>query len=156
MKKILVLLSVLILFSACASKPTNTDNFDDLGETNESVKVDEKGKTDFKTTKTYFKTNAYNIESEYKDNLLSQVDFFKKEKASKVTIKGYCDERGTKEYNIILGQKRANAIKDFLIENGISTDKIETISYGKDKQIVNGHGEKIWKQNRVAIIDINE
>jgi peptidoglycan-associated lipoprotein len=63
-------------------------------------------------------------------------------------IEGHCDERGTEEYNIGLGDRRANSARDFLINLGISSDRIETISYGESRPAVEGHDEDAWKFNR--------
>ena len=66
----------------------------------------------------------------------------------KVTVEGYCDERGTEEYNLALGQRRAEAVKQDLVAEGIAADRINTISYGKDKPFAPGHDENAWRLNR--------
>ncbi len=66
----------------------------------------------------------------------------------KITVEGHCDERGTTEYNLALGDRRAKAVKDYLIRAGIATDRISTISYGKERPFVIGHDETAWKWNR--------
>lgn len=66
----------------------------------------------------------------------------------KVTISGNCDERGTEEYNLALGERRADAVKNYLVAEGIAADRINTISYGKDRPFVLGHDENAWKMNR--------
>jgi peptidoglycan-associated lipoprotein len=68
----------------------------------------------------------------------------------KITIEGHCDERGTTEYNLGLGDRRAKAVRDYLVLSGITIDRISTISYGKERAIVPGHDESAWKQNRRA------
>ena len=68
----------------------------------------------------------------------------------KITIEGHCDERGTTEYNLGLGDRRAKAVRDYLVLSGITSDRISTISYGKERVIVPGHDESAWKQNRRA------
>ncbi|MBF0294928.1 MAG: peptidoglycan-associated lipoprotein Pal [Magnetococcales bacterium] len=67
-----------------------------------------------------------------------------------VTVEGHCDERGTREYNLALGQKRADAVKQFLISQGVEPSRIRTVSYGKERPLVNGHGEAAWSKNRRA------
>ena len=69
---------------------------------------------------------------------------------AKITIEGHCDERGTEEYNLALGDRRAGAAKDYLVRFGIATDRITTISYGKDRPFAEGHDESAWAQNRRA------
>ncbi len=68
--------------------------------------------------------------------------------ANKVLIEGHCDERGTEEYNRALGERRALALREFLVRLGISPDRIRTISYGEDKPAVQGHDEEAWAKNR--------
>jgi peptidoglycan-associated lipoprotein len=65
-----------------------------------------------------------------------------------VTIQGNCDERGTEEYNLALGERRADAVKNYLVADGIAADRLSTISYGKDRPFVLGHDENAWKMNR--------
>ncbi len=66
----------------------------------------------------------------------------------KVTIEGYCDEPGTEEYNLALGQRRAQAVRDYLVAAGSSADRIATISYGKERPFALGHDENAWRMNR--------
>ena len=72
-----------------------------------------------------------------------------------VTVEGHCDERGTREYNIALGERRAEAVKTYLVSLGVEATRISTISYGKERPEVEGHHEQAWRQNRVAITVIN-
>ncbi|MEO5332493.1 MAG: peptidoglycan-associated lipoprotein Pal [Magnetococcus sp. YQC-5] len=69
-----------------------------------------------------------------------------------LTIEGHCDERGTREYNLALGQKRADAAKQYLISQGMDASRIKTVSYGKERPLVNGHSESAWGKNRRAEI----
>lgn len=66
----------------------------------------------------------------------------------RVVVEGHCDERGTNEYNLALGERRANAVKDYLVAGGIASNRIETISYGEERPFVLGHDESAWKWNR--------
>lgn len=72
-----------------------------------------------------------------------------------LTIEGHCDERGTTEYNLALGDRRATAVRDFLIALGISPGRLSTISYGEERPAVNGQGESIWAQNRRGVFAVN-
>lgn len=69
-----------------------------------------------------------------------------------LTVEGHCDERGTREYNLALGQKRADAAKQYLISQGMDASRIKTVSYGKERPLVNGHSESAWGKNRRAEI----
>src|SRR5690349_5980728 len=68
--------------------------------------------------------------------------------AVRVTIEGHCDERGTREYNLALGARRANAVKEYLVSQGVSTARVETVSYGKERPICTQSDEACWAQNR--------
>ena len=68
-----------------------------------------------------------------------------------VVVQGYCDERGTREYNLALGERRANAVKNYLVSQGVAADRISVISYGKERPAVLGNNEAAWAQNRRAV-----
>jgi peptidoglycan-associated lipoprotein len=95
-----------------------------------------------------FSYNSSSLDSESNETLAKQVDWLKKYSFVNVMIEGRCDERGTREYNLALGERRANAAKQFLISSGISASRIKTISYGKERPIVMGSDESAWKENR--------
>ena len=83
-----------------------------------------------------------------------QASFLTKYPQDSVQIAGNCDERGTEEYNIALGQRRANADRDYLVARGIDGSRISTISYGKDRPTATGSDEQAWMQNRNAITSV--
>jgi peptidoglycan-associated lipoprotein len=87
--------------------------------------------------------------------LQKQYQFLIRNSDLSITITGHCDERGTREYNLALGERRASAAKNYLISLGISSNRISVISYGKEKPSVAGHDETAWTQNRTAITFIN-
>ena len=68
-----------------------------------------------------------------------------------ISIEGHCDERGTREYNLALGERRANAVKDFLVALGVSPSRVKTISYGKERPIALGSNDQAWEQNRRGV-----
>lgn len=72
-----------------------------------------------------------------------------------ITIEGHCDERGTREYNIALGERRAVSVRNYLISSGVSGDRITVISYGKERPIALGSNEEAWRQNRRAVTVVN-
>ncbi|MBI1362621.1 MAG: peptidoglycan-associated lipoprotein Pal [Proteobacteria bacterium] len=72
-----------------------------------------------------------------------------------ITVEGHCDERGTREYNLALGDRRAVAVKRFLVGLGVDAAKINTISYGKERPVDNGHNERAWAKNRRSVIVLN-
>ena len=99
----------------------------------------------------FFETDKSNLSAEARAMLESQVAWLKRYGNARVTIEGHCDERGTREYNLGLGERRANSAKDFLVAMGISPNRIKTISYGKERPAALGHTESSWGQNRRAV-----
>ena len=75
--------------------------------------------------------------------------------ATTITIEGHCDERGTREYNLALGERRANAVQDYLLALGVSANRLRTISYGKERPAVLGSNESAWAQNRRGVFVVN-
>lgn len=100
----------------------------------------------------YFGLDKYDVQSDYVQMLDHHVVFLRNNPSYKVTIEGHADERGTPEYNIALGERRANAIKIYLQSRGISADQIFIVSYGKEKPAVTGHDEAAYSKNRRAIV----
>lgn len=99
----------------------------------------------------YFDTDQYNVDAEDQATLDSQIGWLQRYPNVRVTIEGHADERGTREYNIALGERRANAAKNYLAGRGISADRISTISYGKERPKALGSDESSWAQNRRAV-----
>ena len=85
------------------------------------------------------------------DRILHVAKIIKKEGLS-VRIEGHCDERGTREYNLALGENRAKTVAELLVINGVSSSKISTVSYGEEKPVASGSNENSWSQNRRALI----
>jgi peptidoglycan-associated lipoprotein len=102
----------------------------------------------------HFAFNQYNIEDADKGVLGRQAAWLAKYPAVRITIEGHCDERGTREYNLALGARRANAVKEYLVSQGVSTARAETISYGKERPICTDSNESCWAQNRRGVTTI--
>lgn len=102
-----------------------------------------------------FAFNSAMTDSEATEVLSRQVDWLKKYSNVNVIIEGRCDERGTREYNLALGEKRANAAAQFLTSAGISASRIKTISFGKERPVVMGSDEEAWRENRRATTVVN-
>jgi len=96
----------------------------------------------------HFDYNDYTVRQQDGDILKTNADWLQKNAATRVQIEGHCDERGSEEYNIALGAKRAQAAKDYLQTLGISADRLSTISYGKELPLCTDHTEDCWQQNR--------
>jgi len=96
----------------------------------------------------YFDFDKSFIKLEYRAVLQAKAEFLKDNPNIHIRIEGNCDERGTNEYNLALGERRANSAAKFLVSLGISPDRIETISYGEERPLAPGHGGGAWAQNR--------
>lgn len=99
----------------------------------------------------YFGTDEYNIDGEDQATLQSQANYLRQFPNVRVTIEGHADERGTREYNLALGERRANAAKNYLASLGIDAGRISTISYGKERPEALGSDEASWARNRRAV-----
>lgn len=100
----------------------------------------------------YFDLDKYDIRSEFAQMLDAHANFLRSNPSYKVTVEGHADERGTPEYNIALGERRANAVKMHLQGKGVSADQIAIVSYGKEKPAVLGHDEAAYAKNRRAVL----
>ena len=103
----------------------------------------------------FFAFDRSDITPESQEILSRQADWLRRYPNVTVTIEGHCDERGTREYNLALGERRAQAAKNVLVASGIPASRISTISYGKERPTVVGSNEEAWAQNRVAITTVN-
>ena len=104
----------------------------------------------------YFDTNKFTVRSDGAAVLAAQGRWLNRYPSVQVRIEGNADERGTREYNLALGAKRADAVKTMLVEQGVSPSRITTISYGKERPIDSGTGEDAWAHNRNAHTDITQ
>ena len=98
----------------------------------------------------YFDFDKYSIKGEYKTVLEANADLLMEREDAVLVIEGHCDERGTSEYNLALGEKRAKAVMDFYIAFGISASRLSMISYGEERPFEYGHDEDAWAKNRRA------
>ncbi len=103
----------------------------------------------------FFDYNSSSVGSEAANILDVQVTWLKDSPKIKITIEGHCDERGTREYNIALGEKRALAVKNYLVNGGIDSSRIQIISYGKERPAYFGAGEDVYAKNRRAVVVVN-
>jgi peptidoglycan-associated lipoprotein len=102
----------------------------------------------------HFEFDQYNVPESDKTVLGRQAAWLAKYPAVRVTVEGHCDERGTREYNLALGARRANAVKEYLVSQGVSTARVETVSYGKERPICTESNEACWAQNRRGVTTI--
>ena len=99
----------------------------------------------------HFALDKFNIDPISASSLASQSQWLARYPGKHITIEGHCDERGTRDYNLALGERRANAAKNYLISLGIDASRISTISYGKERPIAMGSNEDSWARNRRAV-----
>ncbi|MBO9498240.1 MAG: peptidoglycan-associated lipoprotein Pal [Novosphingobium sp.] len=98
----------------------------------------------------YFDTDKFDVDATDAAALRSQAEWLGRYPDKRATIEGHCDERGTREYNIALGERRANAAKTYLVSVGIDASRLTTVSYGKERPVALGSNEAAWAQNRRA------
>ena len=149
---ILVLISLFFIFS-CTPKQIDDDIIIDDSllttdttdiDTIEDIDVSEL--VDLRTV--YFDYNSFDIKSSYQSVMLHNAQELQTYPSLKVRLEGHCDERGTLEYNLALGQKRADACREYLIHYGIAPDRIMTLTYGEEMPVSLGHSESHWQKNR--------
>lgn len=101
-------------------------------------------------TDVFFDLDSYTLRDDAKVALDRAAKLLRDQADVNVTLEGHCDERGTVEYNQALGEKRANAARDYLVNAGVSAARVQTLSYGKERPFAEGHDESAWAQNRRA------
>ncbi|MBI5179771.1 MAG: peptidoglycan-associated lipoprotein Pal, partial [Nitrospirae bacterium] len=148
-----------VIISGCAKKATTKAE----GETVAKPAVEEKAPAPKEEPKlaaveekrlelrdAFFDFDKSNIREDAKAPLQNNAEFLRSNKNTKVVIEGHCDERGTIEYNIALGQRRAESVKRYLINLGIDASRISTVSYGKERPFCKEHNENCYQSNRRA------
>ena len=149
MKKTLGLLCALLTLAGCSSLSSNGGLFG-------GSECEAKEARDFMANaedRVFFALDSSALTSNAQEVLDTQVNWLTAKRHNKVNVivQGYCDERGTREYNLALGERRANAVKEYLVSHGVDADRISTISYGKERPAVLGSNEAAWAQNRRAV-----
>ena len=157
----LVMVASLVALAACAPKRKVEDIPPppvQQGEATPDANADKPlpgSQADFVASVTadrvYFDTDKFDIDEEDQAVLRSQASWLARYPNKRVTIEGHCDERGTRDYNIALGDRRANAAKNFLASLGVDSARISTISYGKERPDAMGSDEASWARNRRAV-----
>ncbi|HCQ81786.1 MAG TPA: peptidoglycan-associated lipoprotein Pal [Rhodobiaceae bacterium] len=102
----------------------------------------------------FFSTDRSVLDASARGTLVRQADWLKQNAGISLTIEGHADERGTREYNLALGARRANAVRDFLISQGVNADRLQTISFGKERPVSLCSEESCWSKNRRSVSSI--
>ena len=116
----------------------------------EAVRVKEEARMKFVNADVYFNFDDVTLTSNARMVLKQKVAWLRENSGASILIEGHCDERGTEEYNIALGQRRAQSVKMFLINTGIRTSRLSTVSYGEERPVDFGNNESAWAKNRRA------
>lgn len=98
----------------------------------------------------FFDTDSFELRPDARQTLSENADWLREYPTVQVLVEGHCDERNTREYNLALGERRANAVRDYLVFLGIGSDRVRTISYGEERPFAIGHDEEAWQLNRRA------
>tara|TARA_Y100001970_G_C13894324_1_gene680354 strand:- start:232 stop:720 length:489 start_codon:yes stop_codon:yes gene_type:complete len=151
LKNILLLLSAGLILSACASTKKVSEVGgqiqDDVYVGSDTVEYLASGVPD----RVFFATNESVLTTRSRDTLRKQATWLRKNSDVTVVVEGHADERGTREYNLALGERRANAVKDYLMTYGISASRISVISYGKERPVDSGSNPLAWSKNRRSV-----
>ena len=158
MKKLLSLFAVLLLVSACESSPSDDANagMNGNGMNGPATPGSSRDFVENVGDRVFYATDSSTLTTEARATLDKQAAWLKKYSAVKVTIEGHCDERGTREFNLALGERRATAAKNYLVAAGIPASRVSTISYGKERPAVVGNTEAAWSQNRRAVTVVTQ
>ena len=148
-RRFLIFTAIVFGLSACTSTSIERTSDATAVSANSANVYSESSLTSSSTV--YFSYDNYNIDSIGSDKIKNLAAIVKKNGLN-VRVEGHCDERGTREYNLALGERRANAIAELLIINGVSKANIMTVSYGEEKPSARGSNESSWSKNRRALI----
>ena len=153
LKNTFLVILVSLVVSACASKKTTTTSSlesqiqGDVYTGTDTVEYLAKGVPD----RVFFATNESILTTASRETLRAQAAWLRANSNITVVLEGHADERGTREYNLALGERRANAAKDYLMTYGISSDRISVLSYGKERPVDSGSNPLAWSKNRRSV-----
>ena len=144
---VLVVIASFMLSACATQKKVQTQMQGDVYTGTETIEYLATGVPD----RVFFATNKSVLTTAARDTLRKQAAWMRKNKDITVSVEGHADERGTREYNLALGEKRANSVKDYLLTYGISGGRVAVISYGKERPVNSGSSPLAWSQNRRAV-----
>ena len=142
-----LIVTACLVLSACATKKVSTQMQGDVYTGNDTVEYLASGVPD----RVFFATNESVLTTASRETLRKQAAWLRKNSKITVVLEGHADERGTREYNLALGERRANAAKDYLMTYGISSDRISVLSYGKERPVDSGSNPLAWSKNRRSV-----
>ena len=149
-KNVLLVMILGFVLSACATQTSTKIDSQMQGDVYTGTDTVEYLATGVRD-RVFFATNKSVLTTASRDTLRKQAAFMRKKKDLTFTIEGHADERGTREYNLALGERRANAVKDYLMTYGISSNRLSVVSYGKERPVNSGSNPLAWSQNRRSV-----
>lgn len=164
--KFLALFAAVVLVAACETAPEETASTGGSGESSSSSSAESTAAApaapsiapgsaqDFVVNvgdRVFFDFDQFSLKSAARETLEKQAAWLKRFPAVTVTIEGHADERGTREYNLALAERRANSARDYLVALGVAPSRVKTISYGKERPVALAHTEAAWAQNRRGV-----
>ena len=150
------LLVTLLAVGCSSNRPKNAQDAgaDGANGANNGLSLDLNGDSDSNKAgglqTVYFAFESSNLESSAKDTMKANAEFLKTNSNVDIQVEGHCDERGGRQYNLALGERRAKAARDYLVAMGVESKRISTISYGNERTMAEGHDESAWSKNRRA------
>ncbi len=153
-KNTLLLLVACLVLSACATKKEVTTSTDIQGQMQSDVYTGTdtvEYLADGVRDRVFFATNESILTTASRETLRAQAAWLRKNSSINIVLEGHADERGTREYNLALGERRANSAKDYLMTYGISSDRITVLSYGKERPVDGGSSPLAWSKNRRSV-----
>jgi peptidoglycan-associated lipoprotein len=158
LNKLTAILFALVFLAACQTKPVDGSGAG-AGGAGEAGVIVPGSQQDLEANvgdRVFFEFDSSVLTAEAQATLTRQANWLKANPSVAVTVEGHADERGTREYNLGLGERRANAAKNFLVSAGVEASRVSTISYGKERPAVVGSGEEVWSQNRRSVTVVNQ
>ena len=146
-KNIILVMIACLALSACATKKVTTGLQGDVYTGKDTVKELANGVPD----RVFFATNETVLTTASRETLRKQAAWLRKNSKLNIVLEGHADERGTREYNLAIGERRANSAKDYLMTYGISSNRISVISYGKERPVDSGSTPLAWSKNRRSV-----
>ena len=177
MQKIIILAFLAVILSSCSGKVKQADfveqdsesqfeeiqevqNFDIIEDESMAKEINQQTQAAIEeievSDRIFFDLNSSSLSADAKSILDKQSAWLKNDLNIKIIVEGHCDERGTREYNLALGEKRANAVKKYLVSNGVDSSRVKTTSFGKERPEFIGSGEEVWSKNRRSITVVKE
>lgn len=171
--KFLSMIAALTLVAACETAPVDSGDSSGSGATSQTSASSSSNGTVSSNSGTnvqpgsqedlvlnvgdrvFFGFDQYNLTAEARATVERQAGWLKANPSVTVSVEGHADERGTREYNLALGDRRATAVKNYLVTLGVSASRVEGVSYGKERPVALGHNDDAWSQNRRGVMVVN-